>query len=256
MSATIRMIGCAVALAATASLGPAQAQQSQAWTWCYASEADGVSLDLKISGCSTVIQSGKISNSDLALAYNNRGFAYGTKGQHDRAIQDYDQAIKLDPSDAIAYYNRGIAYSAKGQLDRAIQDYDQAIKLDPNYAHAFYNRGNAYSAKGQHDRAIQDYDQAIKLNPSDVNALLGLTQVYAAKGQYEEANRLISALWQSRKGQKDASTWPSWAGTVPPPEFIGTYKGLVIERVLPRPEVNRECPAFTNGCARLSEPDP
>ena len=44
--------------------------------------------------------------------------------------------------------------------------------------------------------------------------------------------------------------------TVPPPEFIGTYKGLVIERVLPRPEVNRECPAFANGCARLSEPDP
>ena len=66
----------------------------------HASEADGVSLDQKISGCTTVIQSGKISNSDLALAYTNRGFAYGTKGQHDRAIQDYDQAIKLNPSNA------------------------------------------------------------------------------------------------------------------------------------------------------------
>jgi hypothetical protein len=60
MSATIRMIGCAVALAATASLGPAQAQQSQASTWCYASEADGVSLDLRISGCTIVILSGNV----------------------------------------------------------------------------------------------------------------------------------------------------------------------------------------------------
>jgi hypothetical protein len=35
------------ALAAAASLGPAQAQRSQAWTWCASSEADGVSLDLR-----------------------------------------------------------------------------------------------------------------------------------------------------------------------------------------------------------------
>jgi tetratricopeptide (TPR) repeat protein len=100
-------------------------------TWCYAREADGVSLDQQISGCSAEILSGTLPNSDLAIAYSNRGSAYSDKGQLDRAIQDYDQAIMLDPSNAIAHYNRGIAYSAKGQLDPAIRDYDQAIKLDP-----------------------------------------------------------------------------------------------------------------------------
>ena len=97
---------------------------------------------------------------------HNRGPAYSDKGQHDRAIQDYDQAIKLNRSYAGAYSDRGIAYSAKGQHDRAIQDYDQAIKLDPSDAIVFNNRGISYRAKGQHDRAIQDYDQAIKLNRS------------------------------------------------------------------------------------------
>ena len=70
-------------------------------TWCYASEADGVSPDLKISGCSTLILSGTLPNSGLATAYSNRGSAYSDKDQLDRAIQDYDQAIKLDPSNAI-----------------------------------------------------------------------------------------------------------------------------------------------------------
>jgi lipoprotein NlpI len=171
------MIGCAVALAATASLGPAQAQQSQASTLCDASEADGVSLDRKISGCSTEILSGTLSNSDLALAYTNRGIAYSAKGQLDRAIQDFDQAIKLDANNVIAYYNRGIAHSAKGQFDCAIQDYDEAIERSPsarrllgmNNAIAYYNRGIAYSAKGQLDRAIQDFDQAIKLDASDAD---------------------------------------------------------------------------------------
>ena len=115
MAVTIRTIACAVVLAATVSLGSAQAQQSQATTWCNTSEADGGSLDLQISGCTTAIQSGKEPNDSLARAFNNRGTAYRAKGQHDRAIQDYDQAIKLDPSYASAFINRGVAYNAKGQ---------------------------------------------------------------------------------------------------------------------------------------------
>ena len=39
-----------------------------------------------------------------------RGFAYDAQGEHERAIQDYDEAIRLDPHDAEAYYSRGMAY--------------------------------------------------------------------------------------------------------------------------------------------------
>ena len=88
MSATIRMIGCAVALAATASLGPAQAQQSQASTWCYASEADGVSLDLRISGCSTMILSGT-----LLKTTNPTGICGGRRGRR-RAAGTLPNALR------------------------------------------------------------------------------------------------------------------------------------------------------------------
>ena len=64
-----------------------------------------------------------------------------SKGDHDRAIQDYDQAIQLDPKNAASYLKRGDAYESKGDHDRAIQDYDQAIQLDPKNAGVHNKRG-------------------------------------------------------------------------------------------------------------------
>ena len=194
MAVTIRMIACAVALAATASLGPAQAQQSQARTWCNDSEVDGVSLDLRISGCTTVIQSGEVSNSDLALAFNNRGFAYSAKGQHDRAIQDFDQAIKLNPNYAIAFNNRGVAYGAKGQHDRAIQDFDEAIKLNPcERRQPSTIAASPTGPKASTTTPSRTYDQAIKLNPSYAIAFYIRSRAKAKKGDKEGADADLAA---------------------------------------------------------------
>ena len=88
------------------------------------------------------------------------------QGDTDRALADFDQAIKLDPKDALAYSNRGFAWRTKGDMARAAADYEQAIKLDAGNASAFYNRGNAYYEKRDFDRAIADFDQALKINPT------------------------------------------------------------------------------------------
>jgi Flp pilus assembly protein TadD len=42
--------------------------------------------------------------------------------------------------DANAFNNRGNIYTKLKQFEKAIQDYNQAIELDPEYTHAFNNR--------------------------------------------------------------------------------------------------------------------
>ena len=140
--------------------------------------------DESIAACTRVIAAGQ---GNLSWAYSNRGSAYQAKGNNDRAIADYDEAIRLDPKNARAYNDRGIAYHAKGNNDRAIADYDEAIRLDPKYAFAYYHRGYAYKAKGDNERAIADYDQAIRLDPKDADAYVKRGSAYRDKGDNDRA---------------------------------------------------------------------
>ena len=54
--------------------------------------------------------------------------------------------------------------------DRAIADYDAALKLDPKFQRAYNNRGAAGRQKGDRARALQDYAEAVRLDPSDKTA--------------------------------------------------------------------------------------
>ena len=89
--------------------------------------------DLKVQLCTRAIQSGQLSEMTRAVTFNNRGEAYYRKGQFDRAIEDYDAAIRLKPNDFIAFNNRGKAYARKGQDNRPIHDKDTPIPHTPNY---------------------------------------------------------------------------------------------------------------------------
>ena len=52
-----------------------------------------------------------------------------TAWQLQQAIKDYDKAIELNPQDAIAYFNRGIAYGKLGNYQQAIKDFKTAARL-------------------------------------------------------------------------------------------------------------------------------
>ncbi len=53
---------------------------------------------------------------EYARAYNNRGIVYRSHGQHERAIEDYNEAIRLDPQNPLPYTNRGVAYGRRGTV--------------------------------------------------------------------------------------------------------------------------------------------
>ena len=82
------------------------------------------------------------------MAYSNRGLAYFTMGDYDRAIADCGQAIRLDPGYAWSYKNRGSAYYMKKDYDKAIVDFEAALRIAPNDAAAKTLLENARKERG------------------------------------------------------------------------------------------------------------
>ena len=101
----------------------AGAQSSKEWNQCAGKE--NVSVDQLIASCSSVIQSGGGTRETLALAFVDRGSALTMKGDLDGAIQDYGQALSLNPNNFLAFNNRCFAYAGKENFERAIQDFQQ-----------------------------------------------------------------------------------------------------------------------------------
>ncbi|MGA2129539.1 MAG: tetratricopeptide repeat protein, partial [Xanthobacteraceae bacterium] len=163
----MRKLGAFLASAVVAGLllvvlaGGAGARQSRDWQDCARNEPD-----VSIAGCSRVIEhGGRETPRNRAIAHTNRGNDYINKGDIERAMADYEQAVRYDSSFSNAFNGRGRVYLLRKEYDRAIAEFEQCLRLDPKHPFARSNRAIAYSDKGDYDHAIADLDESIRLNP-------------------------------------------------------------------------------------------
>jgi lipoprotein NlpI len=113
----------------------------------------------------------------------NRGFAYLLQFDHDRALADFDTAIRIDEKQLSAYHFRGVIFQIKGDDERAIADFTKARQLGSADTRILIDRGSTFLLKGNVDRGVEDYDAAIAQKPDDWMAYLfrGIAFTYGGK---------------------------------------------------------------------------
>jgi tetratricopeptide (TPR) repeat protein len=183
--------------------------------------------DIKITGCTAMIDSPDESRANWAIAYYNRGVAFSKKSLDEKAISDFSMSLALSPNDAqvlaqrgwsyqrmrqnalaiadygkvialdrdgyepywiSAYANRAVLNSDAGRNDQAIADFTVVIKREPSYlAWTYFKRGIAYQRKRDYDAAIKDFSTAIDINPKMTDAYNNRGWSFNQERRYDES---------------------------------------------------------------------
>jgi Flp pilus assembly protein TadD len=171
-------------------------------------------------------ESTKNTGSIEAARLNNLGAAYMNQQLFEKALKNFEQAAKLDPTLDIARVNQGVALFNLGRIDPAKTLLDEAVKrnpkdpyawyslallsknssdpqaavdafhhvieIDPDDADTWYFLGSVYSQLRQFPPAIDAFEHALKINPLHASAQFGLSRAYQQSGDAEHAHEHLA----------------------------------------------------------------
>jgi tetratricopeptide (TPR) repeat protein len=159
-----------------------------------------------IANCTAVLEAPRnITDEERAYAHAGRGLAFLHNGDNDHAIQDFDEAIKIDGKLYYSYYGRGLAYFRMKDFDRAIASLTEVIQVEtPFTSLALGARGAAYRRKGDFEQAIADFKKVIQLDKANED-----TEIHARLGEaYLQGEDVIDAVVEFSAAIKNSpSPW-------------------------------------------------
>jgi tetratricopeptide (TPR) repeat protein len=126
-------------------------------------------------------------NPKYALTYNNRGNIYFERGQDDLAFADYNKAIELDAKKVTTYANRALIYIRKNDYVKAEEDFAKAQQLDSAFARTYFNRGLLYDVEGKYQQAVDDFTKYLKFVPTDDGIYNSRGIAFQKMGKHREA---------------------------------------------------------------------
>lgn len=128
-----------------------------------------------------------------------RGFYSSLGGDYERSLEILHRILPdLGDMDRVVVYTLlGDTYRRKGLTEDAINNYREALKLDPVFSAAYYGIGSSYLRAGKPEEALENLKKTLALDPNNVLALSDMADIMLIRKEpvaraYEYANRAVS----------------------------------------------------------------
>lgn len=157
---------------------------------------------------SFVMALAEIDSSDTtsqAAVRTNMGAALLNLGRAEEAIEQYEQALEQDPSNASSWHNKGVALKSLNKNSEAMTAFKQALEVDPTFSASIRGIVDAAMASDDLDTADIYLDQALATTPEDNPLRLDKANILLRRGDAEGAMILYGAILENPVDVPDVS---------------------------------------------------
>lgn len=144
--------------------------------------------------------------SGVANFFLLRGLILSGLNEHNLAVKDFLEAVKIDPLDPIGYTNIGDCLSKNLQFDEAEKYFNLALTVSENYFEAVVGLGVVAFQRLDYTSCERYFEQALKIKPDHVTVLTNLGNCCSVQGKYDEALILLNKAIAREKDNSLART--------------------------------------------------
>ena len=134
------------------------------------------------------------TNEKYKVLYNF-GVAYANHEEHEKAIQEFSAAIKLNSNCYDCFVSRALSYDKLFELKLAMNDYDEAIHINPKNLRAYLAKAGSYNKiHNDYLNSKKNFLKCIEINNKYYDAYLGLIYLNLIFGFVDDAQSVLKEL--------------------------------------------------------------
>jgi tetratricopeptide (TPR) repeat protein len=107
----------------------------------------------------------------------------------DGAVKEFEEELKVNPTNAPAEFMLGETARQAGQWDEAVEHFSHAVKLDEGFSEAYLGLGMSLNSAGKFSEAVPPLEAYVKLQPGDPAGHYQLATAFARTGRKADADR-------------------------------------------------------------------
>ena len=124
--------------------------------------------------------------------------------RYQESLEYFRRAEEQNKQSEVLRFNYAFALSKAGQAERAIEEYLQALRLDPIFHEAHYNLAMLYVQKADYDSAVRHLNAIVSLEAANVKANMKLAEIYAYQGNVELARQYLQQVLKADPQDREA----------------------------------------------------